>query len=474
MAALQTVHDYFQDPNSNVIDLLPRLSKPVTAELFNAVCGEEESGDMVQLNARTLIDYLQLASAIYDDRIKVRIDNTPLATVPPKNMSSKITHLEFMVRRVNSTSRFRQPLENLLERIVSEDDTNAIAELFKAFFDVYKLYQDEESELDNLFQKIVTLDQPQTLLSTASVVPAKPVVEMGSVIGGVLPNESAAPQPVSAMIPPAAPLMSPVTPLIPPVSAPPPNLISTPNQPIAPPAPPMMTGPPPPPPPPPPTLIPPQVEKALPAPPPKEKAAAANITTSEPVEMFAELNEKLKQIREREESPEKNTSDHPVLKKPKIIDRPKIAARPPAAAVAAKGRPAKPVPESAAPLLELMNKAINSRRTAVGASSSEDAANDADFDNDYTLNPDQVKNLIDRYKKITKKIGELVMEPSDKIASLSSAVAHIIKKQQIMNEDGETANRYLDDLQELIDEVLPPLPPLPTSVAVAAESPTTS
>ncbi|ACI47371.1 orf1629 [Spodoptera litura nucleopolyhedrovirus II] len=489
MANIQSVLDFLQDPNNNVVDFFQKLTSPVSMELFDAVCYRDDNrstyDDEVTLNSRTLLEFLQLAMAIYNNKVGVKyaIEDITTTTAAPKPMASaaaisaKITQLENMVRRVNDSSRFKSKLQNILERIINENNINNLGALFKTFLDLYKLYQTEESEIDELFREIVTLDRGAEVTvssaspSAAAVATSKPQPQpaMGA-------EQSYAPPPplmsatagayssnaiekldnydvVAGTTSVAEPVYAePVYAGPPPPPPPPmPNLISTPNVPLSstetsvpsafipPPPPPLPFSsslpnipPPPPPPPAPPLETPPVPSFVAAAPPPLPPTSAQQQAPPPPpvMDFNTELKERLK--RKTPLSPDKFSTLQA-----------KRTQKPEAAAAAA-------VPRSESTL------SILNRRMAMlpPSSSSGTETHDEDRNNDWLASSTEITALKSQFRDLQKKIEQLPMEPPESITTLTAAVSSIFDKAQIFADDAETLRAYIAKLDKLIKDTM--------------------
>ncbi|AXU41600.1 PP78/83 [Spodoptera eridania nucleopolyhedrovirus] len=486
MANIQSVLDFLQDPNNNVVDFFQKLTSPVSMELFDAVCYRDDNrstyDDEVTLNSRTLLEFLQLAMAIYNNKVGVKYAMEDIITTTAAKpmasaaaISAKITQLENMVRRVNDSSRFKSKLQNILEHIINENNINNLGALFKTFLDLYKLYQAEESEIDELFREIVTLDRGAEVTvssaspSAAAVATSKP--QPPSAMGA---EQSYAPPPppvsatagayssntiqkidnyddvVAGTTAVAEPVYAePVYLAGPPPPPPPPmpNLISTPNVPLSstetsvpsafippPPPPPLpfsssLPNIPPPPPPAPPLETP--VPSSVAAAPPPLPPTSAQQPPPPPVMDFnTELKERLK--RKTPLSPDKFSTLQA-----------KRTQKPEAATAAA-------VPRSESTL------SILNRRMAMlpPSSSSGTEAHDEDRNNDWLASSTEITALKSQFRDLQKKIEQLPMEPPESITTLTAAVSSIFDKAQIFADDAETLRAYIAKLDKLIKDTM--------------------
>lgn len=480
MANTESVLDFFlQDPNNNVVDLFQKLTTPVSMELYDAVCYRDDNrsayDDEVTLNSRTLLEFLQLSMAIYNNKVRVRVDDaipppTSVTTAPSAAISAKITQLENMVRKVNDSSRFKSKLQNILERIINENNVNNLSALFKTFLDLYKLYQVEESDIDQLFREIVTLDRRSSVgaetvssASPSAAAVAKPIPPSRSAMGA---EQSYAPPstPMSATVASSeiypnkledrVDVVESISSTPPPPPPPPPpmpssdNLISTPNAPISanvdqslanafiPPPPPPPPPPPSsstiPPPPPPPMMTPPSssssilenIEQPVSAKPPPPAAPAAPPV----IDFSTELKERLKR------------------KTPLSADKFSTleAKRPATAGTAATTE--SPRSESTLSILQ--------RRVAVEPSSTSSGTEAQDEENDWLASSTEVTALKTQFKNLQKKIEQLPMELPDSITTLTVAISSIFEKTQIMADDADTLRAYLIKLERLIKDTM--------------------
>ncbi|AIE47734.1 pp78/83 [Peridroma alphabaculovirus] len=474
MAATQSVYEYFENPENNAVDLIPRLTKPVSTELYDAVCYRGEDDEGIVLNSRTLLELLQLSMSIYRNEVNVRVDAPPPVQVPAA-LSAKITQLENMVRRINDGSRFKPALRDLLERIVNENSVHGMTALFKTFLDMYKLYQDEESSLDHLFQEIVTLEQPAATPPLVAppkkdtLAPLPPSASyagetnMGSVVsapavnGHALPQQTAVlPQPPTESAVPVPPPIAPVPPPIPPppVAAP---LIPPPSVMPPPPPPPPSNVPPPPPPPPMPALIttpnsapppPPMPEGFAPPPPPPPQVSAPTSPSKAratpppkagsppPLDFAAELRMALQK---KVLSPTKRPRLESLLEDDVASSNSKLA---------------KPKPQrapSTMSIVEVLGEAMTNRRLAVAESSSATEPND-EGDNDWLVPQERLAQLKNTYNDLAKKISQLPMEPSAVVSSLSGNIAHVLSKKQVTIDDADLLQTYLEQLDKRLKD----------------------
>lgn len=469
--------EFLQDPQNNVVDLFQKFTAPVSRELHDAVCYRDDnrsaSDDEVTLNSRTLLEFLQLSLAIYDNKVRVRVDvepttaapaNTTIATTSmslgiPAAMSAKITQLENMVRRINDSSRFKSKLQNILEHIINENNINNLSALFKTFLDLYKLYQVEESEINELFQEIVTLDRSSGGETVSSALPSKAPVAtskppssplMGAEQSYVSPlpptSETTAafsttpPPPVEheeiqvVSIPPPPP---PMDTMFAPPPPPMPNLISTPNVPtnvdvssskaFIPP-------PPPPPPPPPSAIIPPPPPPPTVTPPPPTTLSTSTTaskptatTAPPPIDFNTELKERLKRKTQN---------------LPNDIEAKRVAA-----AAATIQKPIEsPRSESTLSILQ--------RRVAVEPSSTSSGTEVQEEDNDWLASSTEITALKTQFRDLQKKIEQLPMEPPDSITTLVAAIISIFEKTQIFADDAEILRSYIARLEKLIKSTM--------------------
>ncbi|QNV47850.1 pp78/83 [Alphabaculovirus altersperidaniae] len=461
----QSVLDFFQDPQNDIVDLFRKLTVPVSMELFDAVCYRDDNrsvyDDEITLNSRTLLEFLQLSLAIYDNKVKVRVDAnlepTKTTTTIPAAMTAKITLLENMVRQVNDSSRFKSKLQNILEHIINENNVNNLSALFKTFLDLYKLYRVEESEIDTLFQEIVTLDHRRSETAVSSASPsvaavAKPKPSLQSAMGAE-----------QSYVPPPPPLTSTTSfsstiidkektaeedsnfvSLPPPLPPPMPNLISTPNAPLSTTTdvPSIDTFIPPPPPPPPLSLPSDQVISSLPPPPPpppppsaslpmadKPVAVVATPTPAAPaptIDFNTELKERLK--RKTPLSPDKFSTLQPK-------------------------RVQKPIAQNVPPRSE-STLSILQRRVAVEPSSTSSGTEVQDEDNDWLASSTEITALKTQFRDLQKKIERLPMEPSESITTLMTAISSVFDKPQIFADDAETLRAYMVKLERLIKDAM--------------------
>nr|UWK31525.1 orf1629 [Spodoptera exigua multiple nucleopolyhedrovirus] len=463
MTNTESVLNFLQNPNNNVVDLFQKLTTPVSMELYDAVCYRDNNrstyDDEVTLNSRTLMEFLQLSMAIYNNKIGVRVDDaaipTSMTTTPSAAISNKITQLENMVRRVNDNSRFKSKLQNILERIINENNFNNLSALFKTFLDLYKLYQVEENDIDQLFREIVTLDRPaaakiiapgavatETVSSASPSVAAvaKPTLRRLSSMGA---EQSYAPPP-----PPPPPPMST-------------SIVASPDDKIENKIDVVETALPPPPPPPPPPPMPSSLisiptlttpvdqsttNAFIPPPPPPPPSSSQTTPPSLPlsssssiqvdkapvpappvIDFSTELKERLK--RKTPLSPDKlSTLQHQ-------------AKRPATAA-------AEIVPRSESTL------SILQRRVAVEPSSTSSGTEAQDDENDWLASTTEVTALKTQFKNLQKKIEQLPMELPDSITTLTAAISSIFEKTQIMADDADTLRAYLNKLEKLIKDIM--------------------
>ncbi|CDG72619.1 p78/83 WASP family protein [Spodoptera exigua multiple nucleopolyhedrovirus] len=470
MTNTESVLNFLQNPNNNVVDLFQKLTTPVSMELYDAVCYRDNNrstyDDEVTLNSRTLMEFLQLSMAIYNNKIGVRVDDdaaipTSMTTTPSAAISTKITQLENMVRRVNDNSRFKSKLQNILERIINENNFNNLSALFKTFLDLYKLYQVEESDIDQLFREIVTLDRPAAAKIIAPGAVATDVVET---VSSASPSVAAVAKPtlrrLSSMgaeqsyAPPPPPPPPPLpmsastvaspddkienkidvveTALPPPPPPPPPpmpsSLISIPTltTPVDQSTTNAFTPPPPPPPPPPPSsqTTPPSLPLSSSS---SIQVDKAPVTAPPVIDFSTELKERLK--RKTPLSPDKlSTLQHQ-------------AKRPATAA-------AEIVPRSESTL------SILQRRVAVEPSSTSSGTEAQDDENDWLASTTEVTALKTQFKNLQKKIEQLPMELPDSITTLTAAISSIFEKTQIMADDADTLRAYLNKLEKLIKDIM--------------------
>nr|ADV91233.1 Sf2 protein [Spodoptera frugiperda multiple nucleopolyhedrovirus]AFH58965.1 ORF1629 [Spodoptera frugiperda multiple nucleopolyhedrovirus]QED40203.1 PP78/83 [Spodoptera frugiperda multiple nucleopolyhedrovirus]QRN46114.1 PP78/82 [Spodoptera frugiperda multiple nucleopolyhedrovirus] len=460
MATMQTtVYEFLQNPQNNVVDLFQKLTKPVSTELFDAVCYRDENmssyDDEVTLNSRTLMEVLQLAWAIYENKVMVRVDAAPASTSIPVAMSAKITQLKNMVRHVNDSSRFKSKLENILESIVNENNISNLSALLKTFLDLYKLYQIEENDINKLFTEIVTLDQTKPSAETvSSALPNKAPVstsipqstpKMGAEQSYAPPPP---PPPPSAPItldennddailsqPPPSPIKVSTSPPQMDIFAPPPppmpNLISTPNAPVS-----VNIPPPPPPPPPPPMMSPPTSEIPLPPPPTSSKIVVQSTKddkpSPKPVDFQSELRERLKR------------------KTPISEDKLKALQNPPAATKPKSSLPAE------APLMARSESAMSilHRRNVIQPSSTSSGSEIPEEDNDWLASPSEIESLKTQYVLLKKKLEQLPMEPPESITTLMTAINMILAKKQITADDADTLRNYYLKFDKLMVDVM--------------------
>ncbi|QEI03494.1 P78/83 [Spodoptera cosmioides nucleopolyhedrovirus] len=467
----ESVLDFFRDPNNNVVDLFQKLTTPVSMELYDAVCYRDDNrstyDDEVTLNSRTLLEFLQLSMAIYNNKIRVRVDEPPVSLssmtlAPSSAISTKITQLENMVRRVNDSSRFKSKLQNILERIINEKNINNLSALFKTFLDLYKLYQVEESEIDQLFREIVTLDRPSGGVETVSsaspsaAAVAKPKPPSQSAMGAeqsyapppppmsettVASSETINVQPISDDKVEDKVGVEEVIFVPPPPPPPPTNLISTPNSispnadtssanafipPPPPPPPPFSSQAPPPPPPPPPMQLPsmPLLEETVAS---ATKLPAAAAPPPPVIDFNTELKERLK--RKTPLSPDKFST---------------LQAKKPAAAVEADEMSGRS--ESTLSILQ--------RRVALEPSSTSSGTEVQDEENDWLASSTEVTALKAQFRNLQKKIEQLPMELPDSITTLMVAISSIFDKAQIMADDADTLRVYMTKLERLIKDTM--------------------
>jgi hypothetical protein len=486
MANIQSVLDFLQDPNNNVVDFFQKLTSPVSMELFDAVCYRDDNrstyDDEVTLNSRTLLEFLQLAMAIYNNKVGVKyamedVTTTTAAAKPRASaaaISAKITQLENMVRRVNDSSRFKSKLQNILERIINENNINNLGALFKTFLDLYKLYQAEESEIDELFREIVTLDRGAEVTvssaspSAAAVATSKPQPQLAM---GAEQSYAPPPPPMSAtagayssnniekidnyddVVASTTAVAEPVYLAGPPPPPPPPpmqNLISTPNVPLSstetsvpsafippPPPPPLPFSsslphiPPPPPPPPAPPLETPVPSSVAAAAPPLPPTSAQQPPPPPPpvMDFSTELKERLK--RKTPLSPDKFST-----LQAKRIQKPEAAA-------------------AAVPRSESTLSILNRRMAMLPPSSSSGTeAHDEDRNNDWLASSTEITALKSQFRDLQKKIEQLPMEPPESITTLTAAVSSIFDKAQIFADDAETLRAYIAKLDKLIKDTM--------------------
>jgi hypothetical protein len=469
--ATQSVNDYFRTHNNDVVDLLSKLTRPVSNELYDSVCYRADADDDIQLNSRTLLDYLQLANAIYDGAVSVRVDATPVPSIPMA-LSSKITQLETMVRRINESSRYKTSLKLILDRIVNEHEISNIEVLVKQFLDLYKLYQKDESGLNQLFNELTTLDRMQPVSDTTPVKvyasqKQPSAVNMGSIVATPVINNMPpppAPQPTpvyQTVAPPQSPsIPTPEISISTPNVSTPEILNSTPNVTNIPPSPPLAPAvdialapavdialippppplppsgsfPPPPPPPPPPMPMPeigetPSAPTGVTAKPPPKAAPPLDLQTELSMH-FAKQKKNL-------------------MKKPKLMPLPEH----PTSTLQSKRTQAKEkLQPRAQSLLDILSDVMVSRRSAVAESSSASEQNQNEFDDDWLASPELIKSLRVQYSDLQKKMKALPMEPSDAIASLSNAISIILTKKQITHDDSDSLKNYIHQLGESIND----------------------
>lgn len=391
------------------MDLFDRLNVSVSNELYDAVCYRYD--DEITLNSRTLLEFLQLSMAIYNDEVAVRVSDAKSPNQMTSTLTTKISQLENMVRKVNDSSRFKIKLQHILEQIINENNYNNLSKLFKTFLDLYKLYQTEESELDDLFKEIVTLDQ--TLKETLPASSKENLSSMGSQQSYIppppppLPQEETIPSTFEQLsnipLPPNPP---PPPPMPEPTPTPPslPQLISTPNAPPLPPPLPISNT----------SSSPPQ------APPQTHTPAAPSL------DFDSELRAALKRKATKTVSPE--TIEQTVKKPTNEVHRNL---------------------KTSDSLLDILQ-----RRMAVEMTSSSSGSELIEEENDWLASPETVSKLKMHYKKLQKKITDFPMELPESITTMFTATSSILNKKQITSDEAETLQNQFVKLESVIDEKL--------------------
>nr|QNH90476.1 orf1629 [Mamestra configurata nucleopolyhedrovirus A] len=461
--ATQTVKQFLRTHDNDVVDLFTKLTNPVSSELYESVRHQPDLENNVFIDYKIALDLLRLTNDIFDNKVFVRTDTPQLvSTSIPASLSSKIATLENMVRRINDSSRYKVPLELILNRLMSEQEISNIEALVKQFLDLYKLYRVDESELNQLLNELTTIDISQPVADANTVkayASQKQPPEMGSIVATPEINMRPSLPPAPPSLPPAPPSLPPIQPTPAPPAPPllpvtPPTLPATPPTiPAPPPAnstlPTQASGsqPPPPPPPPPPAMDNEIVDqpfssstpKKKAAPPPDEDIASQILRVSKA--RLARLSEK----------------DAPL----KIQSKPPVSKAKPQSSTLRNKKAIQEVqqPIRAASIADIFKKSfendsfrddITARRISHAPSSSDNNANENA--EDWLAEPEEIAGYKNQFNVYQKKIAGFPMEIPANIQTLSKTITETLNKSQHTTNDKDTIQKLLYELATAINK----------------------
>nr|WNA17381.1 p78/83 [Alphabaculovirus mabrassicae] len=500
--ATQTVKQFLRTHDNDVVDLFTKLTNPVSTELFESVRHQPDLDNSVFIDYKIALDLLRLSNDIFDNKVHVRTDTPPPPPPPsiPASLSSKIATLENMVRRINDSSRYKEPLELILKRLMIEHEISNIETLVKQFLDMYKLYRVDESELNQLFNELTTIEltQPIPDANTVKVYPSqKQASNMGSIITtpeinmrptsppalSTLPvtvstSHSALPTSASALptLPvtvstlPVTPLtLPPVPPTLPPVPPPLPAESTLPTPPT------QSSGsflPPPPPPPPPPPMNDNIILPLVPPPPPAinndiisplvdvetvpqpiSSSTPKKKTTPPPEE---DLSAQILRVSKARLARLSENNATPVIK-----SKPPVAKTKPQALTLRNKKAVQEVqqPIRATSIADIFKKSfendsfrddITARRTSHAPSSSDNNANENS--EDWLAEPEDIADYKNQFNVYQKKIAGFPMEIPANIQALSKTITDTLNKSQHTTNDKDTIQKLLYELASAINK----------------------
>nr|QNH90652.1 orf1629 [Mamestra configurata nucleopolyhedrovirus B] len=507
--ATQTVKQFLRTHDNDVVDLFTKLTNPVSTELFESVRHQPDLDNSVFIDYKIALDLLRLSNDIFDNKVYVRTDTPPPPPPPsiPASLSSKIATLENMVRRINDNSRYKEPLELILKRLMIEHEISNIETLVKQFLDMYKLYRVDESELNQLFNELTTIEltQPIPDANTVKVYPSqKQASNMGSIITtpeinmrptsppalSTLPvtvstSHSALPTSASAIptlpvtpstlpvtvstLPPEPLTLPPVPPTLPPVPPPLPAESTLPTPPT------QSSGsflpPPPPPPPPPPmndNIILPLVSPPPPAmdndiisplvnvetvPQPISSSTPKKKTTPPPEE---DLSAQILRVSKARLARLSENNATPVIK-----SKPPVTKTKPQALTLRNKKAVQEVqqPIRATSIADIFKKSfendsfrddITARRTSHAPSSSDNNANENS--EDWLAEPEDIADYKNQFNVYQKKIAGFPMEIPANIQALSKTITDTLNKSQHTTNDRDTIQKLLYELATAINK----------------------
>ncbi|WBB27256.1 AC1629-like protein [Mythimna sequax nucleopolyhedrovirus] len=470
--ATQTVKQFLRTHDNDVVDLFTKLTNPVSTELYESVRRQPDFDNNVFIDMKVALDLLRLSNDIFDGKVFVRTDTPPPQPQPtlmssiPASVSSKIATLENMVRRINDNSRYKVPLELILNRLMREQEISNIETLVKEFLDMYKLYRVDESKLNQLFNELTTIEMTQPIADASTVkvfASQKQPSDMGSIVA--TPEINMQP----TIMPPAAP---PLPPLLPPTSSPPvpptlpvelPSLPSLPPPPPPPPPPPTQASTPPPPPPPPPPQPPMNNDSSLPsinveivAQQPIASSTPTKKTIARPAE--EDLSAQILRVSQARLARLSEKNAVPIIK-----SKPPVSQTKPQSSTLRNKKAVKEVqqPIRATSIADIFKKSfenddsyrddITARRTSHAPSSSDNNGNENA--EDWLAEPEDIADYKNQFNVYQKKIAGFPIEIPANIQTLSKTIAETLKKSQHTTNDKDTIQKLLYELSTAINKV---------------------